>query len=85
MTDWATSNAATCDGKKGFLSWKQATEHNNRMFKAGSALIHKGKKIEKLEPYRCLKCRLIHLGHPPRHRRLRKYDRSDRRKEARQK
>lgn len=63
---WQSSNSFTCGGKKKFDTWKQAQTHNNMMRKEGSALRHKGRKIEKLHPYRCRKCGFIHLGHEPR-------------------
>lgn len=66
--DWKRSNESSCGGKKAFLTWKQAQTHNNHMGRFGSPLIAKGKKFDKLEPYKCFNCQLVHLGHPPRRR-----------------
>ena len=57
------SNVTTCIGKKAFPSYKLASEFNNRAFTRGSALRNKGKKIERLHPYKCKKCGQFHLGH----------------------
>jgi len=63
---WEHSNQVSCPGKKAFLTWKQAATHNNRMLRPGSALKAKGKKVEKLHVYKCVKCKLLHIGHEPR-------------------
>ena len=66
--DWEYSNELSCDGKRIFLTWKQAQTHNNKMSKPGSVLRAKGKKIEKMHVYQCKKCHLYHIGHDVRRR-----------------
>lgn len=56
------SNEESCHGKKVFLTWKQATTHNNMILRRGS-LKAKGKKLEKLHVYKCKECKFFHLGH----------------------
>lgn len=63
---WELSNEESCGGKKVFLTWKQAQTHNNKMFRRGSPLIAKGRKIEKMHVYRCKKCGHYHIGHAKR-------------------
>lgn len=67
---WEQSNHRTCPSKKTFLTWKQATTHNNMMLKPGSPAKAKGIKIEKLHVYKCKRCGLFHIGHPPKKHRL---------------
>ena len=61
------SNERSCDGKKIFLTWKQATTYNHRMHRRGSPIRAKGGKLDKLHVYRCLKCKYFHLGHETHH------------------
>lgn len=65
---WERSNNDSCSRKKSFPSYKLAAEFNNRQFKRGSVIRAKGKKIEKMHPYRCKKCNLYHIGHDIRNR-----------------
>ncbi len=66
--DWNNSKDVTCFGKKKFSTWQKAQQHQKGL----RGLRAKGKKIETLEPYRCTKCQMYHLGHPvrPHHFRL---------------
>lgn len=63
---WAQSNEYSCDGKKVFLTWKQAQTHNNKMFRKGSPIRVMGKKLEKMHVYKCEKCQKFHIGHSAR-------------------
>lgn len=60
------SNRGSCDGKKVFLTWKQAQTYHNHITGRGSPLLAKGKKLEKLHAYRCNSCGKFHVGHSPR-------------------
>ena len=62
---WAESNYFTCESKKAFPSYREAAEFNNSIRKHGS-IRAKGKRIERMEVYRCIRCRQFHIGHPPR-------------------
>lgn len=72
---WEDSNEITCDGKKVFLTWKQATTHNHKVRRRGSPLKLMGKKLEKMHVYQCKKCKKFHIGHPPTRNRKRPYSR----------
>lgn len=61
---WQASNDITCGEKKVFLTWGQAAQFARQVRGKGSALRAKGKKLERLAPYRCLRCQKFHLGHP---------------------
>lgn len=63
---WELSNESSCEGKKVFLTWKQAQTHNNKLFKKGSPVRVKGKKLEKMHVYQCVKCTKYHIGHAKR-------------------
>lgn len=60
---WKDSNDNFCDTKKVFYTWKQAQTFNNSVFKRGSSIRAKGKKIERLHVYQCKKCQHFHIGH----------------------
>lgn len=68
---WKKSNQYTCQGKTSFPSFRLAAEYNNHIRKPSSAARAKGKKLEKLRPYRCTRCYLYHLGHDVRQRQAR--------------
>lgn len=68
---YSLSNTQTCGGKKSFPSYKLAAEFNNKIFSRGSAIRNKGKKIERLHPYKCKVCGNFHLGHEVRTRHIR--------------
>lgn len=70
------SNEQNCGSKKAFPSYRSAAEFNNALHSRGSALVNKGKKVEKLEVYRCISCKLFHIGHPPRGTRTRNRQRA---------
>lgn len=63
---WELSNEYSCDGKKVFLTWKQAQTHNHKMGRRGSPIRANGKKIEKMHVYQCKKCKKYHIGHASR-------------------
>lgn len=63
---WDKSNEATCFGKKIFNNYGAALSYDRRMHKRGSPMIAQGRRLERLHPYRCLKCGKYHLGHPSR-------------------
>ena len=76
---WEESNEISCEGKKTFLTWKQATKHNHSIIKYSSVRA-KGKKIDKLHVYKCTKCHLFHLGHQQRQHVTEPFNRQSRRR-----
>lgn len=62
------SNRKDCGGKKSFPSYREAAEFNNRMKRRGSVFVAKGKKIERMHPYKCKNCEHYHIGHEARSR-----------------
>lgn len=68
---WKNSNQLTCNGKLSFPSYRKAAEYNHHIHKRGSAARAKGKKLEKMHPYRCKRCNNYHIGHDIRNRQAR--------------
>lgn len=57
------ANSSDCPGKKTFPSYRLAAEFNNRQRSRGGVFVAKGKKVEKMHPYRCKSCNQFHIGH----------------------